>query len=635
MRHGRIRSAAGLVAVLAFASPAVAQAAPASVFDGRVKCQTRPSGIRFCGSVDVQGRPSPVRTLARSWDGTAVDVNFALPKASKTHHGPYPLVMLFHGYGGSKFGLGSGGGGIGSAISSMTPWLKAGYATFSMSDRGFGESCGTAASRASVPASWCARGYNHLLDTRYEVRDAEWFAGKLADQGLVSPTRIGAIGGSYGGGMSMALAALKNRVMLKNGKLARWKSPKGKPMRLAAAAPAVPWTDLAYSLQPNGTTLDYVRTAPYRGRIGVMKFSYVNALYGAGCGTPRTFCTTTNFTWALGAWRQRLLDGEPYTGAKVDTIFSQITKYHSSYYIDHSTPPAPLFISNGWTDDLFPADEALRYYNRTRSQFPRTPLSLMFFDYGHPRGQGKDADTTRYVAAIHRWIDHYVKGARKQPYHGVTALTQTCPRTAKSGGPYRASSWVKLAPGEVRASRPAAQTIAPDAGDPKIGALFDPIGGKGACATAPGATQPGTATYRVSPGAGFTLLGSPTVIADFTLPNASSQVAARLLDVAPNGTETLVARGLWRPKVSSKPLRQVFQLHPNGWAFRKGHTVKLELLPSDSPYGRPSDGQKAVTVSHLQLRLPTHNPPGAAGGLVKAPAKKVVPKGYALARGVR
>ena len=35
-------------------------------------------------------------------------------------------------------------------------------------------------------------------------------------------------------------------------------------MRLAAAAPEIPWTDLAYSLMPNGRTLDYVADAPLR-----------------------------------------------------------------------------------------------------------------------------------------------------------------------------------------------------------------------------------------------------------------------------------------------------------------------------------------------------------------------------------
>ena len=609
----------------------VAQASPPSVFKGAVKCSTQPDGIRFCGSLIVNKTPVPVRTLATSWDGTAVDVNFALPRASAHHHGPYPLVMLFHGYGGSKFGLGNGGGGIGSAISSMTPWLQAGYATFSMSDRGFGESCGTAASRASVPARECARGYNHLLDTRYEVRDAQYFAGELADEGLVSPTEIAAIGGSYGGGMSMALAALKNRMMLPNGRLVPWRSPGGRKMSLAAAAPFIPWTDLGYSLTPNGSTLDYVADAPYRGRYGVMKESYVDALYGSGCGTPTTFCTTANFDWNLGAWRQRFEQGEPYTGSSVTQILHQITTYHSSYYINHSTPPAPLLIANGWTDDLFPVDEALRYYNRTKTQYPNTPVSLYFGDWGHPRAQNKAADAALYVAAVNRWLDYYVRRQGGKPFQGVQALTETCPGLAKSVGPYRASDWARLAPGEVRLTSPKAQTILPGGGSATIGATFNPIFA-GACATAPGATQNGTATYRLAVSRGFTMIGAATVIADFTLPGANSQVAARLLDVGPNGQETLISRGLWRPQVSTKPVRQVFQLHPGGWRFAAGHTIKLELLPNDSPYGRASNGQEAVTISGLQLRLPTVDRPGAAGGLVKKPLPKFLPPGYKLAR---
>ena len=608
-----------------------AQARPASVFKGAVKCSTRPDGIRFCGSLVVDRQPTPARTLVTSWDGTAVDVNFALPPASARHRGPYPLVMLFHGYGGSKFGLGDGGGGIGSAISSMTPWLKAGYATFSMSDRGFGESCGTAASRASVPARRCARGFNHLLDTRYEVRDAQYFAGLLADQGLVSPTRIASVGGSYGGGMSMALAALRDRVMLPGGRLVPWRSPGGEKMRLAAATPAVPWTDLAYALTPNGRTLDYVADAPYRGPYGVLKSSYVNGLYATGCGTPTTFCTTTHPDWDLGAWIRRLNQGEPYAGPVTARILRQVTTYHSSYSIDHSRPPAPLLIANGWTDDLFPADEALRFYNRTTTQYPRTPVSLFFLDFGHPRAQNKDPDEARYVTAIHRWLDFYLKGRGRKPFQGVQALTETCPASAPSAGPFRASTWARLAPGEVRVTSPVAQTILADAGSAAIGATFNPIGAA-ACATAPGAPQPGTATYALGAGRGFTMIGAPTVLADLTLPRAGSQVAARLLDVGADGRETLVSRGLWRPRVSSEPVRQVFQLHPGAWRFAPGHTVKLELLPEDAPYGRASNDQAQVTVAGLQLRLPTVDRPGSAGGLVKRPLAKVVPRGYRLAR---
>lgn len=607
-----------------------AKASLTSVLGGAVKCSTLSDGVRFCGSRIVDGQPTPVRTLATTWDGTAIDVNFALPPASARHHGPYPLVMLFHGYGGHKLGLGGSGGGVGAAISSMTPWLQAGYATFSMSDRGFAESCGTAASRASVPARECAHGYNHLLDTRYEVRDGQYFAGELVDEGLVSSTRIAAVGGSYGGGMSMALAALRDRVMLPDGRLAPWRSPHGHRLRIVAAAPFIPWTDLAYALAPNGATLDYVANAPYRGRFGVMKQSYVTSLYAAGCANPTAFCTTTNLSWNLGAWLRRFDQGEPYSGPLPARILRQITLYHSSYYINHSEPPAPLLIANGWTDDLFPADEALRYYNRTKTQYPNTPLSLFFGDWGHPRAQNKPADLERYVAAVHRWLDYYVKGVGPKPFQGVQALTETCPGSAGSAGPYRASDWARLAPGEVRLTSQKAQTIQPGAGSAALGNAFNPITAP-ACATAPGATQPGSATYRLGVRHGFTLLGSATVIADFTLPGPNSQVAARLLDVAPDGQETLVSRGLWRPRVSNRPVRQVFQLHPGGWRFAPGHSVKLELLPDDAPYGRAANDQRAVTVSQLQLRLPTADRPGAAGGLVKRPSVKLVPRGYRLA----
>ncbi len=63
------------------------------------------------------------------------------------------------------------------------------------------------------------------MDTRYEVRDAQELAGLLADEGRTSFTQIGAIGGSYGGGMSMALAALKDRKMLPDGSLDRVAEP--------------------------------------------------------------------------------------------------------------------------------------------------------------------------------------------------------------------------------------------------------------------------------------------------------------------------------------------------------------------------------------------------------------------------
>jgi predicted acyl esterase len=609
---------------------ATVPAVPQSVFGGAVNCSTQPGGIVFCGSLIVDNQPSPGPTLATSFDGTAIDVNFAMPTPTASHHPPYPVVLLLTGDDGFKYDIGTQGGGLASQFLSMLPWLKDGYATFSMTYRGFNQSCGTAAIRASLPAAECANGFNHILDTRYEVRDAQYFAGELVDQGLVSPTKIAAFGGSYGAAASVDLAALKNRVMLANGALIPWRSPDGTPMSLAAAAPFAPWTDLAYSMVPNGSTLDYVADAPYRGRYGVEKSTYDGALYIAGCGNPTTNCTTTNFAWNFGAWLTRLNAGEPYLGSLPASILQQLEDYHSAYYINHSEPPAPLMIASGFTDPLFPADEALRYYNRTTTQYPTAPISLFLGDWGHVPGQFKQADMTRFVAAAHSWIDYYLSGTGPKPFQGVQALTETCPATAPSAGPYRASSWARLQPGEVRLTSPKAQTIRPTAGSAAIGNAFNPLTAK-ACTTAPGATEPGTATYLLKVKHAFTMMGSATVIADFTLPGANSQVAARLLDVS-GGQETLISRGLWRPAVSTKPVRQVFQLHPGAWRFASGHTLKLELLPDDMPYGAASKGQRPVTIANLQLRIPTLDRPGAAGGLVAQPLPKFLPPGYQLAR---
>ena len=478
------------------------------------------------------------------------------------------------------------------------------------------------------------------MDTRWEVRDAQEFAGRLADQGLIDPQRIGSTGGSYGGGISMALAALRNRKMLPDGSLVPWTSPIGTPMRIAAAAPEIPWTDLAYSLAPNGATLDYQAENPYRGTPGVLKQSFVAGLYAAGSATrplrpPRRRPNRRSPHLVRPHQRRRALRRDPIVPAMID----ELTTHHSSYYIDDSIAPAPLLISNGWTDDLFPADEAIRFYNRTRAHHPATPISLFFLDYGHMRGTGRPADINHLRAQQDAWFAHFVRGDGPAPFTGVTALTQTCPRDAPSGGPFQADDWGLIAPGEVRHTATGSQTIAPTAGNPGLGLTFDPIASSGnACASSAADDQSGAATYRLdpAPASGYTLLGAPTVTAAISSPSPTSQIAARLLDVAPDNTQTLVARAVYRPGVN--PIdggREVFQLHSNGWHFAAGHIPKLELLGTDAPYARASNGQGPVTVTDVNLRLPVRERPGSGGGVVVVPAPKPLPDPGVLAPGFR
>src|SRR5690606_24820414 len=112
---------------------ATSEAKVSSVFKGAVKCAAQKDGATFCGSVKSGKKVKPARTLARSWDGTAIDVNFALPKGG-VKKGGLPLVMIFHGYGGSKIAYSKEGGGIANPYDSMKVWADRGYAVFSMSD---------------------------------------------------------------------------------------------------------------------------------------------------------------------------------------------------------------------------------------------------------------------------------------------------------------------------------------------------------------------------------------------------------------------------------------------------------------------------------------------------------------------
>jgi Acetyl xylan esterase (AXE1) len=644
LRRSMAALAALTAALGALMLASAAQAAIPNIPDGaggNLTCTVQTgsnAGERWCSGIFT------------TFDGAPIDINVGFPPAPASGpDGDFPIVGLFHGWGGAKLGHTSGG------------WIDAGYAFFSMSDRGWGNSCGGTDPKRTQPV--CANGYNHLMDTRFEVRDAQEVFEALADraadgatagEGLIDPQLIGVTGGSYGGGISMALAALKDRKMVQagDGTLVPWVSDGGKQMRIAAAQPDIPWTDLAYSLQPNGHTLDYVADAPYmqRGRIGVMKQSFVSGLYATGQATSNYAPPGTDPDADLTTWFSEINAGEPYDQNPLSQdIVDEITTHHSSYYIDDSTPPAPLLISNGWTDDLFPADEAIRFYNRTRTHHPGTPISLIFTDHGHQRGQNKVPDGTFRNRELHEWFDYYVKGTGSAPYLGVQTLTQACngPSFGATGQfddpdtdePFRSPTWAEFTPGEVRFTDPASKLIASSVSD-QAGNAFDPIAGGGACATAPAADQAGTASYRLAPAqdTGYTLMGSPTVIADINNTSPTSQLAVRLLDVEPGGLdETLVARALYRPEVNSgtESTRQVFQLHPNGWTFEDGHLAKLELLPADQPYGRHSNGQGPITVSNLELRLPVLEEPGSLGGVVGAPSAKVVPPGYELAADYR
>jgi hypothetical protein len=324
-------------------------------------------------------------------------------------------------------------------------------------------------------------------------------------------------------------------------------------------------------------------------------------------------------------WVARSDQGEPYTDANAQQIVSKMESFHSAYGIDGSVAPPPLYVGAGFTDDLFPVDETLRFVNRMNAAPPQVPYSLYFGDYGHQRAANKPADRELLLDGIHAWFDHYLRGVGSPPQTGVTATTQTCPRTEPSEGPFHAATFAGLAHGEVRFSSPGAQTLSPGGGDPSTGAAIDPVGGMGdGCVQTSSSDAPGTATYRLPPatGAGYTLLGAPEIRGNLEVTGASpadTQVDARLWDVD-GGNQRLVARGTLRP---TGGVTDTWELHANGWRFVKGHVAKLELLTADPPYARASNASFSVRVSDLQLRLPTLEGAVALAGTAPAAGAQV------------
>ncbi len=355
----------------------------------------------------------------------------------------------------------------------------------------------------------------------------------------------------------------------------------------------------------------------------MQKASWNVALYAIGLSTGFYSPPGVDFASDIQSWNARIGQGEPYDGdSTVAAILDEITSHHSAYYVDDSIPPAPLFIYNAWTDDLFPADETLRFWRKTVAKHPDAEIALRFADdFGHSRaalGFSGTAVLDRVTAFFHRHLDR-----TGDPFPAFETYTQAC-NGATMEGPITAASWAALHPGEVRFKSRRTQRFTSAAGSAVTAHATDPLNAIGPCRTTPADDDPVAATYRlpVATGEGYTLLGSPTVIADLGVSGANAQVVARLWDVAPDGMQTLVAHTVYRPRTDGRG-PQPFQLHPNAWRFAGGHVPKLELLGQSAGYVRPSNGAFTVTVSALELRLPVRE--ASAGKTIKSPAPVVDP----------
>lgn len=588
---------------LALALPATAAATDGYAPFGHV-C-TPQNGVDFCPTAnDAQRVPS--------FDGVPLDVDVTLPLTGKP---PFPAIVMLHGFPGTKasFEATSANGGPSAKQTyhwNNTYFAQRGYAVINYSARGFGRSCGEKTSR-TPPA--CNRGWFHFADQRWEAHDTQFLLSTLADEGLVNPGRIGVTGTSYGGGQSMELAFLRNRIRTTSGGLIPWKSPGGKSLHISAAWPRWGWSDFLDASGPNGRFLDYKTPTVNQSinPIGVLKKSIIDRLYLGGVILGYLSPPGADPTADLKTWKDRFEAGEPY-GSAAQGVAKQFVNFKSSLGL--GTSAAPLLVMNGWTDPIFPATEALRTYNFLRGHSKNPAISLQLGDVGHFRAANAPASYKVFNDQGSGFFDHYVKGLAGGPAPGsATLLGQGCPTGKVSPGKLIVPSYSKFARGDIHLTTGRSRSLAPGTKNDPLGKAFDPVTNGDPCSS----VKNGTATdslvlARTSPG--FTLAGATTITATIKNNKHFGQIDGRLWDVT-KGQRRLIDYGVYRlvPKQKGKI---TFQLFGNEYSFAKGHKLQLELVGHNVPLFL-GDKSFKVKISSVSADVPTRDKPNAKRGIAK------------------
>jgi dienelactone hydrolase len=668
-------AAAGVVVVMLVVTGAAYAEVPASLQDACATQTPHPGySYKFCsdgvppvaGTVPNIGGVSAVRVPAKydGWEGlppkspdaatmpgadpdgfVALDVDVSLP-TSAPPPGGYPMIVFMHG----------------CCVGSKSDWERI---SFDADREQWHYNNAWFASRGYVVLNYTARGFRTFsrgstgqtqLDSRlFEINDYQHLAGTFADDPFfsVNPQRIVATGGSYGGGFSW-LAATDPK----------WTSPGGLDMKLAAAAPRYGWTDLTYSLFPNGhhsqkpSDLPAFDGSDTTNPIGMPKTSLTSVLLGSG------FLGSTFPPYIVDAFGC-ITAADPYeTNPRCQTtinstlpsfIHDRSAYYQNDFFERIKTDASyrtPIFNAGTFTDQLFTSVESLRMSNRLQSTVPGYPIQQYFGDYEHfvqnkakewgdicgadhhvcgfadyPGGD-VNADAagllrTGVTTRLNRFIDYYARPSGNptpaQPKFDVTASLQICPQNADAAHPadepgdtFTASRFSRLAPyrlnlgmsGDQQTTNVAEPNPHASYSDPIANALIN--GGRCPVATTP--AGPGVAVYDSGPlSAAATMIGGTTVSIDYDATTAAGlELNARLYDLLPDGTAVMVDRGVRR--VTRASGTETYELHGNGWRFPAGHRVRIEISQDEGQYVKPSTITSSATIHGVRLAIPVREP---------------------------
>jgi ABC-2 type transport system ATP-binding protein len=461
--------------------------------------------------------------------------------------GQVPAVLLAHGFGGTKE----------SVRTDAEDLAGLGYAVLAYTARGFGRSGGEI----------------HLDSPDYEVRDAQrlldWLAARpeVRKDGDGDP-RVGVVGGSYGGGLALLLAAQDQRV--------------------DAIVPMITWSDLARSFLPEATGGNPVD--------GVFKKGWAGLFFGgsAGVGTDP----------ACGRFARDVCDmyqRTATTGRATPEAVDLLRRSSPATVLDRVK--APTLLIQGEADTLFPLSEADA--NARGIAANGTPVRVAWFTGGHDGGDGprSDRDRVRFLTA--QWLDHYVKGEGDAQANSFT-WSRVAGFDAMDRGLVTNGYSVDDYPG---LSGTASQRI-PLAGPPQP--IANPPGGNPAAISAiPGGGSltaaasevgglvgdlPGQhAIFQSEPLAeAVDIVGAPTVSIRAAAPEGEAVLFVKLYDVDENGAATLPGGIVAPVRLTGLPAdpaqaRAVTVTLPAiVRRVEAGHRLRVVVATSDQGYATPA-----------------------------------------------
>jgi dienelactone hydrolase len=448
----------------------------------------------FPGSCPAYGDEQICSGEVPSFDGTPLDVD--LTKPAQNTGTTHPLIVMLHGFGNNKHeweSLTNQGDG-GDKYNWNSHWFSQhGYYVLTYTARGFIDTHPGSGYQPPTPggsSTGSPEGQIHLKSRDTEVKDTQWLAALVAYSFPdVDPNRVAVSGGSYGGGESWTQASQPQWTFPNH------QDPSLPVLQLQVAVPKYPWTDLAYSLAPNGhpgpwplESAEQPPSAvqPPEGYCDVDQSLSDDPCYSSSQGHPESDSGSGNpfgvvkfsytqlfFSWGhaasdsgtLGGGFQRddpcdgpaasiddwyataVVAGEPYSSAPgVDSgngpqIRRGLTECRSAYYQDEgwkaqaSGPRrVAVFSIQGWTDDLFTPVESFRQFKYLKSLDPNWPVEVALADIGHPRAKN-EPDTWHYLnQQAWQWLQSNINASHDRQTN-IASLQTVCDNGAGAENP--------------------------------------------------------------------------------------------------------------------------------------------------------------------------------------------------------